>query len=283
MNKKIAISIFLLAILILSFPIIFLSPVRAAASVTLLSSSGWADLTNVYHITGEVQNTGSGTVALVVVLATFFDANNNMLDSQFTYASLNYLQPNAKSPFSIIEWQSTIVSKIDHYKLQVSFSPSSIVSPALQILSSNLYGDTTGVHVIGEIQNLGTAKSTGTEVYATFYDANGKVVDIAFSLASPDIIASGGISSFDVPCKDSTQLPLISNYSLTAESKEFELILTGLSPNATLAPTSTSPSPTQKPSTNPSPTIPEFPISLTLLLIILFTSGSSIILKLRKR
>lgn len=290
MRKRIIIFTLFLALLFSTIPYSFLNPVRADV-VAVLSSSGWIDSSGIYHVSGEVQNTGSSTVSFVEISATFYDASNKVVDTQFTYAYLSYLQPNAKSPFDVIDFQSTIVPKIDHYNLQISYMPSSSIQEGLQILSNSSHTDATGTfHVVGEIKNTGTATSTSTEVYATYYDQTGKVVDSSFTLTNPDSIAPGSTAPFDITSMDSTRVPLISSYSLTAESNEYELISTNpnssptASSTASPAPTPTAtstetPAPTQAPSTNPSPTIPEFPQLLTLILFMILTSASSVAIK----
>ena len=96
-----------------------LNPVKAD-SVTVLSSSAFIDSVGYYHISGEVQNLGSNTVDYVQISATYYDGNNKVVDTDFTYASLSYMQPNDKSPFDIVDIHPTIVPTIDHYNLQVS-------------------------------------------------------------------------------------------------------------------------------------------------------------------
>jgi hypothetical protein len=290
MSNKILFLTLSLALLFSTIPMTFLNPVRADV-VIVLSSSGWIDSSEVYHVTGEVQNTGSNTVSFVEISATFYDSSNKVVDTQFTYAYLSYVQPNAKSPFDVIDLQSTMVPKIDHYNLQTSYMPSSSHQECLQILSNSSYTDSTGAfHVAGEIKNTGTATSTSTEVYATFYDQTGKVVDASFALTNPDTVAPGSTSPFDITSMDSTRVPLISSYSLTAESNEYELTSTNPSPSTsqtasfTPIPAATStatPVPTETPSTNPSPTIPELPPFLTVILFMILAFASSVVIKIR--
>lgn len=223
MNRRIILLLAFLAILTIT-SMAFLCSVRAD-SVTVLSSSSWVDSIGDYHISGEVQNAGSATVTYVEVTATIYNASNTVIDTQFAYADLTYMQPNTKSPFEILETTSTLVPEIDHYTLQLSSTDSGSIQQGLQITSNSSHIDDIGdLHVVGNIQNTGTAASSNTEVFATFYDSNGRVVDTGITYANPDTIVSGGSSPFDILCTDSTQIPLITSYSLTAQSSDYALI-----------------------------------------------------------
>jgi cell division septation protein DedD len=172
--------------------------------------------------------------------------------------------------------------------------------------------------VDGEIQNLGDTPSRYTEVIATFYDANGKVVDDDFVYAEsyPDAFSwedtYGKLytrASFHIGYTG-----LASSYRLTAQSLDYSLldilpsptptatptpsslptIAPTQTPTATLTPTATPPTstPTQTPTATPSsspdptptPTIPEFPtLILPLFAVAMFLSIVFIRNKLPKK
>ncbi len=228
MNRKIIfLTVILLIIIIAS--VVFFYPGRRASSVIVLSSSGWIDSVGDYQIAGEVQNTGSTNVRFVKISATFYSANNNTVDTQFSYAYLTYVQPNSKSPFNIVDINSNLVPQFNHYTLQVSYTTGSSIQQGLKILSNSSYTDNKGgFHVVGEIENTGKATSSSTEVYATFYDSSGKVVYASLAFANPENIVSGGTSSFEIKFTDSSRVPLIASYSLTAESSDYSMV----SPNS---------------------------------------------------
>jgi len=242
-----------------------------ADNVAVLSSSNFVDSIGNYHVVGEVQNTGLSTVDFAKITATFYDSSNKVVDTDFTYTELSYLQPNAKSPFDLIDIQTTIVPLIDHYSLGLSSSPSGSIQQALQILSDSSYTDSVGYyHVVGEIQNQGAATSSFTKVCATFYDSSRKVVDADFTYTNPSDVASGAKAPFEIMIVDSSRVPLISSYSLTAQSNTYALISASSAVTATPTPTTASQS-TQPPSASPTTIVPEFP-SLTVLTILIIMS-----------
>ena len=271
MSKKILLLILSMTLLSSIICMASLSPVRAD-SVTVLSSSGFTDAIGDYHVVGEVQNTGSSTVDYVQVTATFYNTNNQVVDTQFSYASLTYMQPNAKSPFDIIETTSTLVPEISSYKLQVTSTPSGSIQQGLEITSNSSYTDSIGdLHIVGQIQNTGSATSSATQVFATCYDSSGTVVDTGFTYTNPDDISSSGTASFEIIISDSTQIPLITTYSLTAQSSDYALI-SASSPSAT---------PTVTPTATP--TIPEFPSLVVLTLFMTISLMTVIALTAMKR
>ena len=185
MNKKILVSIVCLVLMVSMIYMATLNTVKAE-SVTVVSSSGFTDYIGDYHIVGEVQNSGSNTVDYVQITATYYDSSNKVVDTQFTYSSVSYLQRNAKSPFDIIETTSTLVPQISTYKLQVSSTSSGSIQQGLEITSNSSYTDSIGdVHMVGQIQNTGSATSSATEVFATCYDSSGKVIDTGLTFANP--------------------------------------------------------------------------------------------------
>ena len=282
MNNKIVIVLVSLVLLVSIICIASLNPVKAD-SVTVLSSSGFTDAIGDYHIVGEVQNTGSNTVSFVQITATYYNSNNQVVDTQFTYASLSYMQPNAKSPFDIIETTSTLVPEISTYKLQVSSTISGSIQQGLEITSNSSYTDDIGdLHIVGQIQNTGSATSSDTEIFATCYDSSGTVVDTGIAFANPDPVPSGSTSPFEIIITDSTQIPLITSYSLTAQSSDYALVSPSSSPSPTATPTSSPTSSSTSSTPTATPTVPEFTfIPLTIGLLIALVTISIITFKVK--
>jgi hypothetical protein len=323
MNKKM-LSVTFSVLLLISIAL-FAHPAKADDAI-VLSSSGWIDGYQTLHIVGEVQNSGYYTISSVYVTVNvyfteyLFKGQEQELQTFGQYTLLSNILPNEKSPFNIEE---SLVGfgfgdQIDNYTIGATsqLQPTYVtVEPELQIVSSNSYFDSHGdLNVAGTIENLSNNGSWLPGVYATFYDASGKVVDVAIGGALPNapsfpFIKSGETVQFGINCTDSSQIPLIASYSLTAQSAtldptvDYALIagsaptesvptispsftqeptptptthnpsasptLTPSSPSMTLSP---SPSPTSTPLTTltPSPSIPEFPLTtLTVTFLII--------------
>jgi len=52
-------------------------------------------------INGEIQNNGTESLDFVRVTATFYDATNSILGSDFTYTEPNTLEPGQTAPFKL--------------------------------------------------------------------------------------------------------------------------------------------------------------------------------------
>jgi len=198
-----------------------------ADSVNILSHSSYVGILGWYWVVGEVQNVGSQPLDYVRVTATYYRSNGIMVGTASAYIELDILNPGRKSPFLIIYTDTARIPDIDHYSLAISsFSPASALPGKLKILSSEGYIDQSGyVHVIGEIQNLGSTTATFVKLIATFYDQTGKVVAEGDVYSDPYDVQSGQKAPFDLRLSEKIRVPLISTYALTAQSTQYSLQL----------------------------------------------------------
>ncbi|MBS7622228.1 FxLYD domain-containing protein [Candidatus Bathyarchaeota archaeon] len=92
------------------------------------------------------------------------------------------------------------------------------------------------MHIAGELQNNGTRMSTFTEVVATCYDENSKVVAANSGLANPQDLDPGQKATFEIIVMDENIVPYeivvidkarpanISGYEIMIVSKEAVLV-----------------------------------------------------------
>jgi len=101
---------------------------------------------------------------------------------------------------------------------------------ALQILQNTVYADEAGfLKVNGTVRNLGTFNATATKVNAPFYDSQGRVLSIAHGYTIPSTIMPNNTESFEIELPRKVGSPV--NYSITAESTEYEAIGTQVTIN----------------------------------------------------
>ena len=88
----------------------------------ILSHNSFTDSTGFFHIVGEVKNDLASAVELVRVIATFYDTNNQVVATSFTYSDPSGIGSGDTAPFEIILTSASvpIFSKSDHYNLQAS-------------------------------------------------------------------------------------------------------------------------------------------------------------------
>ena len=80
-----------------------LKPVQASTSAVIQNDSSYIDSIGYYHVVGEVLNTGDAWLQYARVTGVFKDAAGQVVDVDFTYTMLSYLEPKSKSPFDLIE------------------------------------------------------------------------------------------------------------------------------------------------------------------------------------
>jgi hypothetical protein len=193
--------------------------------VTVLSSNGYLNSLGYYHVVGEVQNTGSSTVASVLVTATCYTSGNTLLGTSSSQTMIGILEPGRKSPFDVALNDLLQSARTHHYELAVTYGQSPSLPLGLQVVSSTKKVDSAGyLHISGTIKNNGSAIAHETKVAATFYDSAGKVVDAALSYSDPTDINGGAKASFEIMILEKQRVELVSSYSLEAESVEYSAV-----------------------------------------------------------
>ena len=87
-------------------------------SNTIQTREGDFSHTTYRTIVGEVKNNGERTANGVKVIATLYDANNQIVGTEYTYAEISDLKVGQVSPFKIADIDTTFQT----YKLQVDWS-----------------------------------------------------------------------------------------------------------------------------------------------------------------
>ena len=88
----------------------------------ILSHNSFIDSTGYLHVVGEIKNNYPSTATFVRILGTFYDINNQVVGTQFTYANPSDIGSGEKVPFVLILTSASIpISQIDHYSLQASY------------------------------------------------------------------------------------------------------------------------------------------------------------------
>lgn len=204
----------------------FVSSVKGAAEVHLLSHTGYVDSFGYYHVVGEVQNVGDQTVTLVTIFVTFYDSQGIVVDTRFDLAMLNVILVDRKSPFDVVLLDSVQSAIVDHYGVNMTFSTTSPIPAGLEILSTSSQVDAFGrLHILGQIENVGTATANNVKIVATGYDENGLVVAAAYAYTDPEerSLDSGLTASFEIIFPEERS-PIVSRYEVTCESWQYAAI-----------------------------------------------------------
>jgi hypothetical protein len=203
---------------------------HAAAEVVILDNhSSYKDTAGYLHVVGEVENTGNMSARYVQIMGRFYDNQSNIILQDSTFAMLELLPPGSGSPFDLILISSStdIISRIDHYELDLDFTETNqTLTRTLLLLSNYSYiSNVTGyLYIIGEIQNNSTETSTFTQAFATCYDTNGTVVAVGSAFTDPYSIEYGEKSPFQILILSKEQNNLVANIDIQLKSDQAILI-----------------------------------------------------------
>jgi len=111
-------------------------------------------------------------------------------------------------------------ARVQSYSLVVEFQEIAAISQKLAILNVSDSKNALGwVEVVGEVENQGDIPSKYTQVTGTFYDADGKVIYVAFTFTDPSKIPVGARYGFKITVGSDERSYRIARYSLIAESE----------------------------------------------------------------
>lgn len=144
------------------------------SSVEILSHSSYERCPGLWHIVGEVENTGKDNVIGLEMTAHLYDEGGKVIGFGFGFASVKVLEPGQRSPFKIVVSEAGF----KHYELRAKFG-TTIQNPyrGLKILMDDSHLDEFGHYrVTGRVKNEGDQDVTSVRVTGTFYDSEGTVI-----------------------------------------------------------------------------------------------------------
>ncbi len=166
---------------------------------------------NYYTIIGEVLNTADQPIGFVKVIATLYDDEDQVVGVDFTYAYLDAVSPQGKTPFELStnHWEGAV-----RYELAVQASAADTPAQNLVVLSHDALLSGSRLTVTGEVQNNGTSDAEFVKLVITLYDAAGQVVGIGYTYTTLDKVPAGGTSPFETTVES---LPGYDHYEIQVQ------------------------------------------------------------------
>jgi hypothetical protein len=162
----------------------------------ILSSNSYIS-SGYFYIVGEIENKLPHNLEFVKIVATYYDDNNEVLGTSFTYTELDILGPGQKSPFELSNYPDNFIPS--SYKVQASYQiTSSTPYDGLSINSYRSSVDGGYYKVVGEVENNGDRTVDFVKLVATFYDDSNEVIGTSFTYTDLDTIAPGDTSPFEL-------------------------------------------------------------------------------------
>ncbi|MFB0537801.1 MAG: FxLYD domain-containing protein, partial [Anaerolineae bacterium] len=179
----------------------------------LMSSHEYEDDLGFFTIVGEVRNDLQMNAGKVLVTATFYNANGDVIEEVSTSTMLDILLPGQRSPFAL-----TLPKPVDlwEYSLRITARPT-LEQPlsGLEVVQSRAYEDEVGFyHVTGEVENTGQRAADRVQVIVTLYDKWGKIVNAGFVYSEPRRVRPGEKAAFDCSFN---YYPLVKEHAIQVE------------------------------------------------------------------
>lgn len=208
----------------------WLVPVRPAvsgASAIIQNESVWYPCpTCELHIFGEVNNTGDLWLTQVAVTATLRDKHNSTLGVYTDITFVSDIPPGGVAAFDIWESDVDIAAQVHSYSLALEFQVGQQVPSMLEIVNVTSFINDEGIlEVWGDVRNKGTEMSELTQIYGTFYDADGKVMYRALTATRPHgDVPPGQERWFQLVVPDPERSSKVARFALVAESSAYTSI-----------------------------------------------------------
>ena len=174
------------------------------------------------HIVGEIINDSNKPINQVEINAVFYNDGNTVYQTS-TENLTSIIMPEMKGAFDLIVIED--IGYVDHYTLDVNFKIAQPKEQVIEITSSEFtYGPVDNISIQGTVANNGEITANMVKVIATLYDRDGNVVAVSQANTKPDYLRANDESFFVIPIMDKTQVDVIVDYSLMAESEEYTAV-----------------------------------------------------------
>jgi hypothetical protein len=192
---------------------------HAAPAAQVQNDSMWMDSAGMFHIFGEVKNTGDVWLQFVKITATLRDGSGGIVDVVYTFTDSMYLPPDGISPFDMIELDTVKASRVQSYTLILEQQEATPIAQKLTILNIADSKNTLGwLEIVGEVQNQADQVSVYTKIIGTFYDTSGKIIYTAYTFTDPSDVPAGATYPFKMTILSDERTSKVATYRLQAES-----------------------------------------------------------------
>jgi hypothetical protein len=96
---------------------------QATNQVMISSTSNYVDSLNYFHVFGTIENNSPSVIKFVQVLGVFYDTNNNIVGTGFTYGEPHTIAPGGNASFDLPLAEEINISpgKIQNYTLALNY------------------------------------------------------------------------------------------------------------------------------------------------------------------
>lgn len=132
----------------------------------------------------------------VQVIATFYDAGGQIVGANSGMALLPRTQTTQANPFKL--QLSPPPSGATRYELSLTWDELTIATYDRATITREELKQETGVEIVGDVRNDHRSELRNLQAVATFYDANGVVVDVVAGSLGANSLAPGASTTFTI-------------------------------------------------------------------------------------
>ncbi len=148
------------------------------------------------NVVGEVENTSGVPLQAVQVTATFQDAQGRAVAQDIGYVQSVPLWPGDRAPFHLLV---PTIPGVVTYTLSVTVQPGEVEPmPPLSVTAREFSLSDGTLFLVGEVVNPLSVPVYRHQVVVTFYDARGRVINVAQGQILREVIPPGERSPFTV-------------------------------------------------------------------------------------
>lgn len=169
------------------------------AGVTILPNHSWyVDSIDYLHIVGEVYNNTNNILRFVEINVNIFNGSGGLIDTDFTYTTLENLQPHDKTCFHLFV---PLPQDWSYYEFEpVQYWTDGTAAPKLTIYNhSGSYDSYWGWYeILGMVRNDGNVIYDFVQPIATLYNASNTVIGCDFTYSNTYTLDPGQSSAFEI-------------------------------------------------------------------------------------
>lgn len=187
--------------------------------IVLNNHSSLVDSINFLHIIGEVKNNTGASAKFVRVTANLFNAQNQLIDTDYTYARLDILPPGETTCFEIIFLGSPVFA---YYTFEVSYSTTEDVPLPIAVFGdSGSYNEVVEdwYEVVGQARNDSNVNAEFVKIVGTLYKDSEQVLDCDFTYTNADVLTPGQVSTWKLLFTNAPK-GNVATYRLQAQGRE---------------------------------------------------------------
>jgi hypothetical protein len=199
---------------------------QAYAEFSFHNQFSYVDETRILHVLGEIKNESDTAMRNVLIRASFYDSEGNLLDEFQRVPAMQVINPGESSPFEILYIDSQTAGAVTNFTMSATGQATGPKEKALTVIPSNSRLDILGTYYINAAaRNEGQETADNAIMIATLYDSGGRVIAIGKALAEAgrgsSNITAGSQAPFGIAITQKLQTYKTAQYSLVVDSDQY--------------------------------------------------------------